>query len=57
MEIENKIKAMGLELPAVGTPPAGRAGAALYRSMGRLSGGRGLGRASTLATRTRSYQR
>ena len=27
MEIENKIKAMGLELPAAGTPPAGRAGA------------------------------
>jgi len=27
MEIENKLKAMGLELPAAGTPPAGRAGA------------------------------
>ena len=26
MEIENKLKAMGLELPAAGTPPAGRAG-------------------------------
>ena len=23
MEIENKLKAMGLELPAAGTPPAG----------------------------------
>ncbi|GIS95689.1 MAG: hypothetical protein CM1200mP22_29260 [Dehalococcoidia bacterium] len=30
MNIENKIKAMGLELPTPGTPPAGRAGA--YRS-------------------------
>ena len=27
MEIENKLKAMGLELPAAGTPAAGRAGA------------------------------
>ena len=27
MEIENKLKAMGLELPAAGTPPPGRAGA------------------------------
>ena len=27
MEIENKLKAMGLELPAAGSPPAGRAGA------------------------------
>ena len=27
MEIENKLKVMGLELPAAGTPPAGRAGA------------------------------
>ena len=27
MNIENKIKAMGLELPTPGTPPAGRAGA------------------------------
>jgi enamine deaminase RidA (YjgF/YER057c/UK114 family) len=27
MEIENKLKAMGLELPTAGTPPAGRAGA------------------------------
>jgi len=27
MEVENKLKAMGLELPATGTPPAGRAGA------------------------------
>ena len=27
MEIENKLKEMGLELPAAGTPPAGRAGA------------------------------
>ena len=27
MEIENKLKAMGLELSAAGTPPAGRAGA------------------------------
>lgn len=27
MEIENKLKAMRLELPAAGTPPAGRAGA------------------------------
>ncbi|MCH7737309.1 MAG: RidA family protein [Chloroflexi bacterium] len=27
MEIENKLKAMGLELPAAGTPPSGRAGA------------------------------
>ena len=26
MEIENKLKAMGLELPAAGTPPPGRAG-------------------------------
>jgi len=27
MEIENKLKAMGLDLPAAGTPPPGRAGA------------------------------
>jgi enamine deaminase RidA (YjgF/YER057c/UK114 family) len=27
MEVENKLKAMGLELPAAGAPPAGRAGA------------------------------
>ena len=27
MEVENKIKAMGLELPTPGTPPPGRAGA------------------------------
>ena len=27
MEIENRLKAMGLELPAAGTPPPGRAGA------------------------------
>ena len=27
MEVENKLKAMGLELPAAGTPPPGRAGA------------------------------
>ncbi len=27
MEVENKLKEMGLELPAAGTPPAGRAGA------------------------------
>ena len=27
MEIENKLKAMGLELPTAGTPPPGRAGA------------------------------
>ena len=27
MELENKLKAMGLELPAAGTPPPGRAGA------------------------------
>ena len=27
MEIENKLNAMGLELPAAGTPPPGRAGA------------------------------
>ena len=27
MEVENKLKAMGLELPAVAAPPAGRAGA------------------------------
>ncbi len=27
MEIEDKLKAMGLELPAAGTPPPGRAGA------------------------------
>ena len=27
MEIENKLKTMGLELPAAGTPPPGRAGA------------------------------
>ena len=27
MEIENKLKAMGLELPAAGAPPPGRAGA------------------------------
>lgn len=28
MEIENKLKAMGLELPSVTPPPPGRAGAA-----------------------------
>jgi hypothetical protein len=27
MEVENKLKALGLELPAVGAPPPGRAGA------------------------------
>jgi enamine deaminase RidA (YjgF/YER057c/UK114 family) len=27
MEVENKLKAMGLELPAAGAPPPGRAGA------------------------------
>ena len=27
MEVENKLKAMGLELPATGAPPPGRAGA------------------------------
>jgi len=27
MEVENKLEAMGLELPAAGTPPPGRAGA------------------------------
>ena len=27
MEVENKLKAMGLELPAAGSPPPGRAGA------------------------------
>lgn len=27
MEIENKLKAMGIELPTAGTPPPGRAGA------------------------------
>ena len=27
MEVENKLKAMGLELPAAGPPPPGRAGA------------------------------
>ena len=27
MEVENKLKAMGLELPPAGTPPPGRAGA------------------------------
>ena len=27
MKVENKLKAMGLELPAAGTPPPGRAGA------------------------------
>ena len=27
MEVENKLKALGLELPAAGSPPAGRAGA------------------------------
>ena len=57
MEIENKLKAMGLELPAAGTPPAGRAGAvqvgnilfvgghtagATYRGKGNSQGGPGL---------------
>ncbi|MDA1129062.1 MAG: RidA family protein [Chloroflexi bacterium] len=27
MDVENKLKALGLELPAAGTPPPGRAGA------------------------------
>jgi hypothetical protein len=27
MDVENKLKAMGLELPAAGAPPPGRAGA------------------------------
>ena len=27
MNVENKLKAMGLELPTAGTPPPGRAGA------------------------------
>ncbi len=27
MEVENKLKELGLELPAAGPPPAGRAGA------------------------------
>ena len=45
MEIENKLKAMGLELPAAGTPPAGRAGAvtAGYSLEGESNSGRGTG--------------
>jgi hypothetical protein len=27
MDVENKLQAMGLDLPAAGTPPPGRAGA------------------------------
>ena len=33
MEIENKLKALGLELPAAGTPPPGRAGAVLVGNL------------------------
>ncbi len=33
MEIENKLKAMGLELPAAGSPPPGRAGAVKVGSL------------------------